>query len=918
MLLLHLLRFELILQAATLRARFATGVYLALTCAVPSWTFIFLRPHAPVSLGAASYWVPTLQLQQFATVLLAVALAGNRSGTSAFKELWPVMSASAMSNSGWLLRRWVALVLLLLPVTVVPPVVAMVLATAAGHPPQDPWLLVCTWCLRLAIPAASMAALWLGLVTIAGTELGAALVLMVARGSLDQVSSGLYNHLGTTVRFYTEWLGFASFQRWVYGLTQALRSPSAFWHQYGTAVSDGPLDPRQAWEQWYPGALALLGITVLVLGVATAFVHRTRRDLGPSLVGERHPLRTFAKTWHRLRETYTPDAAPRWELVAAGVGFTTLALCLGLVLARQQHYLGLASERFQEETGQNHFEPVPPGVQAKDWAITGEVLPGGRLDLQVVATISNGEADPAPHLAFTVNPFLQLRGIEAIARDISIQRSWDRLKVELDPPLGPGESLEFRMALTGRPQHPDFHVHGWYNSESFALKFKGFLGRNYPNLASDLALTKPRPAISRRRVDLGPGDLGPVLRYTTWELTPPPVEDLEPGWDVLPESFHPALDLRIDLRVPKGLQIADSCGHTLSNDDPRRLQGSCRTALSTFRIRGGRLVPAPSSDRVTMLTLPGHTHLARHQTQTIGDVARLSVHAWPGVEDVGALAVLEWPPAARFDDLRHGMHHWSWATLEVHGQMVSIPERLFVGREPISASQLVGRLLIQRVLATRTLEASQGHVFRAFIGELMVRRMGLGDPHPATVAARPWEIESLSVPVLEAPRGMQLMWGTKLPALVADLEGRVGRDRLVEAVERFLSNSELGSDARSLIGVIEAQSGVPLTRFYEDYFERGSLPTLYLEDVGVERVGDRWRVRGRLHNEGTGQSVCQIVLKSELREHPRTLTADDGESVGFEFDIEDRPLSLQLDPRRICHRLVTPASEKKERIPLVG
>ena len=129
---LAVLRQEARLQWRSTRFRVGVVSYLLIANSATSLTFFFLADRIDLLLEGQSYLALLLLAQPLATVLLAVLVAGNQSGRAALQEQWIPLASASISHLGYLMRRWLAQQILLLPLTLLPLVMAWGLAWSAG------------------------------------------------------------------------------------------------------------------------------------------------------------------------------------------------------------------------------------------------------------------------------------------------------------------------------------------------------------------------------------------------------------------------------------------------------------------------------------------------------------------------------------------------------------------------------------------------------------------------------------------------------------------------------------------------------------------------------------------------------------------------------------------------------------------
>ncbi len=935
-LLLAVIRYEVLLQLRSARFRLAAAGYVAL-CSLPSALMYFaFRHRSTETLGSSAYLAQLLQIQPYLTILMVALIAGNRSGAGALRESWAVLAASPMSNAGYLLRRTLALLVLIVPLSLVPQAVALAAARLAGNESFEVATWLGTWALGILPAAIVLTGFWLALVTVTGGELAALVATFVALPLAVSTANQLLLKFHLTLSGYTDFIGYRSLYFWLaYSLQSLGGSPDSRWHP-GYAATEAPFDLASAAAWTLPAWSLVAGLTALGLGLAVAFQRRTRRDLPPRPVPPEHSLRTFLEKLNRWRERYAPDGGLGLpERLAAAAGVIVLGLALSALLGRQKSFQRLAAERYRAET-EAAFEPMPAALELNAWRVAGRLDPHGGVEVEAASRFENRGAEPLPALAFTLNPRLEIESLEVPSRRVEVAREWDRLQLRLVPPLAPGESLELELRLGGVPTSVDFYFDRHRARFPFPRKYERLLHARFPRDVSNLAASQMRHAVSPRRVLLQAADLGPVPRYTTWTLTrkgesrgegQPPSDY---GREVPLESAQIPVDLDLDLEVPAGWLLADTCGHTTrpgrAGDTPStagraRLAGTCRTSLTELMVAGGQLVrvepDGSTAGETTVATLPQHRALAERKLRSLALVASLSDRAWPGMPGLADLVALEWPPEPH-PDLRHEMSPWDELQPELAGKLLLIPERSLIDAEPFEPEHLVAGLLSRRLLERRQLAEEHELVFRHLFRALMIRRMGLDGDRGATVSGKPWIRQALAVPILSAKAGQGFIWRHRLPAVVAEIEGRVGGDNLHAAIESFLGAAGEPGTIEELLAEIEARAGISLERTYQDHFQGGALPMLRLEDVAARRREDDWLVEGKMRNTGTGQSICPVIVKTEIGERVLTVTVDSESATAFSLRTERRPHTVLLDPKRTCYRWLLKTSPALERANLLG
>lgn len=931
-LLLAMWRWELRLQRRSTRFRLAVLGYLALSSAPPAVIYFSIRHHTTEHLGPASYLAQTLQVQPYLTFLLVVLVAGNRSGAGALTEMWSVLAAASVGNGGYLLRRWLTLLAILVPVSLVPMLVSLGFALAAGGVEVDGVTWIAAWALAILPIVIAVSAFWLACVTITGGELGAlATTFVVLPFAVEWVNHLLLRwHL--TLSGYSRFFGFQQLTYWISWTLPRVRNPDSRFN-VNHAATEAPLDLVSSTLWILPQTALMTAMAGLLLGLAVAFLRRTRRDLKPRPVPETHQLRTFLKKVNRQRQRFARDGAlGAPDRLAAVIGLVVFSAAVFGWLHRQLSLHELARERYEAETA-GGYEPLPAQTRLDGWAIRGRIERDGRVDLSVTGRLEHPGPEPLASLAFSLNEALEIGSVASPSRRLTTTRAWDRLRVDVDPPVAAGETVQLEMRLAGVPRDVDFNFGRGRGDLPFARKYNGMMHARFPRDLSDFSRSWVRRSVTPRRIDLAAPDLTPLPRTTTWQLTEP--EDTGGnlgeaifGQMVPVEISRNRTALEIDLEAPPEWFLADTCGHVSVLEGGRsRLRGSCQTSLTQLKVAGGALEAvhsggAESSRRVSLAFLPEHRDLAKDQLDSLALVASLSDRAWPGMPGLEGLVVLEWPPEPSFD-LKRGMSIYARLRPELVGRLLLLPERSLIEAEGFRPETLVAQLLSRDLLERRELAADQELVFRHFFRSLMIRRMGLDGGRGATVSGKPWLRQVLVVPILSAKQGQDLIWRRRLPAVLAQIESRLGGDHFYAGIESFLSaagktpGDETPGTIEELFAELERRSGISLQRTYDDHFTGGALPILRLEEVSSAKQNGGWRVDGLLRNTGTGEAVCPVIVKTEVAELKLTVTVDSETASPFSVATESRPHTVLLDPELTCYRFLLKTSPALERANLL-
>lgn len=902
--------------------RFGLGVGFCVLLGTTAGILEILLEPADVAARTASLGLGGLAgAMPLLAVVIGVLVGGEGADARSREELRAVLLTAGISNSGVQLRRGVALVAISASATALPYVVVAAVVAGSGLPGLAPADWGLSWAATV-LPRAVIATLgWFGLVTIVPSEVAAFFTLAFGSGTglalVQQVVKPFRFRVGGFEGF-TGWEG--RFLTWVQYAGMRTRE----WMVEGAApplpATSAPWDPIETWEIVGPRLLLPATLAVAIWWISAAWIGRTRRDVKPRPIGPGHPSPNIGRIWNRLRQERSPDArlgpldrAMMVSAVLVLVGYSASTAALHLRWKR------LAELRFAAEASEDP-EPLPLEVRAELWEIEGEVDEWGRIDIEHRTVVRNVSSAPLESIRADLRPGLAVADARAPGFGIETHRAWDRVVFELDPPLSPGAEIDLRMSVGGTPIDPWFHLPRELGI-SFVVAWERYQSSRFEHEFGDFSRVNRRRRVGTRGGELRAHDLAPRLRYTTWELTPPPDGPGERGRFVREEATGPELDLSASLRIPPSWVAADSCGSV----GHAEWSGTCRTSLPEWILRVGPRVPADEGEGPVFLVLPAHRELAAVHREGLERVQGLADRAWPGQDGFEDIVFWETTPEFDVDPRAEIRRHWFWSdrhaleSLEQHGRLVSIHETRLLHREPLRVERVVANLIASRLLAQRKVRDEEAHLLRAFFSALMERGIGADSSATAVTSVRSISLDFYTRPILEAgPWDWNTLDG-RIPNLLADLEARVGRETLREGVRRF---AEAGEDApagglRELFEAIQAVSQRDLERFWDDFFLGSALPVLVFRDVVLDRTQAGWVVRGEVHNVGEGRIVCPVVVETEVGQRRVPVEIDGRGSAPFEVQTPSRPTTLVLDPDQTCHRWWrNPAAPLAERIEL--
>lgn len=882
---------ELRTQGRSLRFRTSAVLYV-LVGALPAVLIHLQRTRLSYFVGSASYASEVASVVPLLTAAFAFLLSMDGITREQGEGAWTTVTLCEVSNAGYLFRRWLAIQVLLLPLSVLPFLAAAGIALADGAAPVDPWIFAGPWLLHVAPLAMVMSALGIAVGTIGGGPLNALPILALLGLATPLLNSVLY-YFSIRLGNPLAWTGFGE-AMWTVSQAAGAFQERHFWGWgYPLPASESGFDLRILAEQSLPNGALLAAIAALALGVATRYLRRTRPDVRPQRVRPDHPFRGFLKSWGRLRERYTPDPAPApADRLVLAISLLMGVALFAMLIVRADHYEDLAGARYTEQTMPSPSITSPTVVPGL-WRIEGRIGHGSGssgMSVQVTGELINQGAQPEGHLSFQINPHLKAE-VTADSGRIALARGWGRLDLDLEPPIPPGGRRTLRFRLAGEPASVVYPLRpGSSFDRSYAQHYDALFSRDQLAFASSYR----EPAISGYRLRLLGGDLLPVPRYGA-------------GHDR--EAISPPATMELSISAPPGLFLADTCGGIgQGSESGTRLASRCRMPLADFGVVGGRqrILGAKASEEMTVAVFPAHEKTAELHLGFLARSPGLIEEAWPGIGRLGSLTVIEWPD--RDNPFRWRYREPGTTSLTVNGNLVFLDELDLLRMEGMQPEHLVSEILSARLAGRRRIAPEHSRFFHHFFHAMAMTRLGLGPRNGAVIGPFPFEDDEAVRVSAFGEEIWSIYWHHRFPALVSALETRMGAEPLKAAVEEFLARGEDPArgpgTATELFELMVRHSPHPVERMIQEYIVAGHLPAPTLEGVRFLRAGDGWRATGKMANQGTGEVICTVVLTTELGPESTTVRAGTGEAAPFEISTRHRPQGVLLDPDSECHRLV--------------
>ena len=254
-------------QMRNVRFRLAAAAY-ALLCASPAVVVKIVAARGESVIGPATYASALVLFQPLLTTLFAGAVAIDAVAREREEGSFAVVSLAPLSAAGYVYRRWLAIVVLSAPVTLLPQLLGAALAAHAQHSLAGLMPFVWTWLLQVLPVLIVVSATMLALGTITGRPvlaiLAFAAALPLALGTLQDLLAYAHRRIDGPGRFL------AFDERAIQELVWTVRG---YWSLPVVSESGWPVEAEL--DAMIPGALIAATAALVLLGIAPAFLRRT-------------------------------------------------------------------------------------------------------------------------------------------------------------------------------------------------------------------------------------------------------------------------------------------------------------------------------------------------------------------------------------------------------------------------------------------------------------------------------------------------------------------------------------------------------------------------------------------------------------------------------------------------------------------
>jgi hypothetical protein len=874
------LEHELMTQWRSMRFRGLAALYV-IAASIPPVVVFAISGRMPRMTGPAAYNTFLLSVQPLLTALFAAGLALDALSRERDEGSFSVLSVAPLSSIGYVLRRWLAVAICIL-ISLVPTIITAALGAHTRYTfPMMP-IFFEGWLLSVLPALLVSSALAIALGTITGRT-----VLAIIFGLL-LITAGI--GIADDLLFYVR-LNFNGPDELFAGGTGKIQE--LIWAAKGYWLPNVPSDAafplRNEWRMLLSRAGITAAMSIVLLAAAAFYLRRTRRNLRPWKIGEKHPLRTLLRTFNRIREEYAPDSGSSgFDRAVLMIAFVLAAVMVGSIVHKQSAFAALAAQRYAAETSQ--AAATSTSVLADSIRIDGEITNGGTLRDHVITIVRNAGDRGERHLSFALNPTLTVRRIAIDRGVVRTRRVWERLDLDLDPPLMPGQSRTLSFDLEGVPAQITFALQP---PGDFRAQWNRYLTAKQSIYMTDLSRSTINPAATEVRLHLRGSDLAPVLRYTPWVLDPD-------GGGFLAETITPPALLDVRLTHPYAM-AADSCGAI----GARQIASRCAAGMATYVIFGGPFVERPIGGTAggtpavpggTLAYIPAHEFVAEAQAQSLAAAIRMAGEAWPGLALPPHMLFVERPSESgqRYVYLPYQ----PWRSVEQvgsRGLLFFVPETVFILTKAVSPNLFAASIVAGTLRSRRTVVSDQSRFFDGFYTAVAVGRLGM---RKVTAVEPATGLPPDTNPLLNAYYHPT----SRMTKVLAALEYRAGAGHFVEGITDFVNAGDRPGTAKELLDDIGRRAGIDLSRTYNDYVAGRALPQLTLANVAFHRIGERWEVSGVVKNTATGEAFVPVALRTSHGSLWQTIRVDSGGSTPFAFSTDGEPHSVQLDPDHVCYR----------------
>ena len=248
---------EVTTQVRSARFKILGLAYVAVTI-IPAIAIYFAARQSGITLDGGSYAYALRMLQPSLTALFATVLAVDAITREREEGSFGVISLAPLTASGYVFRRWLALLTIAIPLTALPPLVAAGLAAHAqrGIPFLAP--LAWEWVLHVVPPLLVMSALMLAL----GTITGRTILAILAYGAAMTFGLGFLQDALARVHRQLEGPGeMIGFDPMI--LQRLAWTVRGFWHFDPPTAAGYPIE--QELDAFLPESALIVALTIFLL-----------------------------------------------------------------------------------------------------------------------------------------------------------------------------------------------------------------------------------------------------------------------------------------------------------------------------------------------------------------------------------------------------------------------------------------------------------------------------------------------------------------------------------------------------------------------------------------------------------------------------------------------------------------------------
>jgi hypothetical protein len=885
------LAHECRIQLRSLKFQLLSVLYVILNSTLPIYVVIN-KKVMEFEFGPGAFAFLTSSTLPITTAFLAFVISVDGISRERDEGSYATLSTIPISNATYFLLRYFAILVTLLPLTLLPILFNVGIAMLYGLPFLIHDKFIALWVLLIVPIVVSFAAAGIGIGTFSGGLMPSFFILVLFISGIYITGNWVLNIYGRAIPSLHDVFIPMDPNTLYLDLKNPVNRGMVL-----AGISDGVIDYRLALRSWWTVLLPLFTVTLLLIAPGMIYLRRSQSDIRPWSVSPTNPIRNFLNALNKWRQYYSPDPdLKNSEKIFALLIFISPLALVWIFFVKDAELRSLAKVRY--ETERSDGSPVTsPNILPVSYDIDGTISSTRQIDLRTKLKIRNAGTSNEDSFSFMLNPFLSVTSVFANSKSISFTHKWDRLCFKLPEPLLAGQEIQIEFTYKGAPETFNFPVPQYDINDEPIPFLKGFRMVDSNSSIVDFSKTRIESSISSRRIFLKNEGLVPILRYTKWDPN-------EKG-EVLAEKTKSFFNYKLHLTFPKGILAADSSGNlSHSMKGYSVLNSETVRPVTDVTVVGGPFMQIKSTLPVgAFFIFPEHQLIFHNAKDTFREWANLTESETLAQQNPVSHAVLiEWPPEQLpvvpfVQDVPLERKSIVDAFCETEGKILLLyEERPTTSNEHLPQFFFASSTLAAHTAQYRLVKPSEIDFFRRWFFWYYFMRF-TRDRTRSSIVDDQNRIEFLKqISLFDSEETYRYNLHFKTQRILLYLQMLIGERALHDGMREFLKNRDSLGDSQQMFNTIGRFAGKDLSLFYSDFVAGKALPKIDLADASSEKDRDGWLVRFSVKNQGAGHVECPVEIQSASGTSQVIAVIGPKETRSLSALVDSKPLKIFLDP----------------------